>query len=243
MDELMEDMSEHNKQFDILVPLSDKIEKLRSKLRGSSFILVGSASGGKESHLAWLTHHENSNPERPELETITINCLTAETDTLFLQCLTREMRAFLCEGVVSKHIVINETTLNLQGLNKEFEKTRKKELLLIIKNADVLAFQRRKQRVLYNLFEWLNSDVKKYITVVFVTRKLTFVDKLEKRTRSRMNLPILYIPKYKPHDIIAIIIKRIEYRIEESGPEGRSLNKLIKALEHKELLKIIEEQH
>lgn len=50
-------MSEHNKQFDILVPLSDKIEKLRSKLRGSSFILVGSASGGKESHLAWLTHH------------------------------------------------------------------------------------------------------------------------------------------------------------------------------------------
>ena len=88
------------------------------------------------------------------------------------------MRAFLGEGVISKHIVINETTLNLQGLNKEFEKTRKKELLLIIKNADVLAFQRRKQRVLYNLFEWLNSDVKKYITVVFVTRKLTFVDKL-----------------------------------------------------------------
>lgn len=178
LDELIEDMSQHNKQFDILVPLSDKIEKLRSKLRGSSFILVGSASGGKESHLAWLTHIENNHLERPEIETITINCLTAETDTLFLQCLTRQMRAFLGEGVISKHIVINETTLNLQGLNKEFEKTRKKQLLLIIKNADVLAFQRRKQRVLYNLFEWLNSDVKKFITVVFVTRKLTFVDKL-----------------------------------------------------------------
>ena len=65
LDELIEDMSEHNKQFDILVPLSDKIEKLRSKLRGNSFILVGSASGGKESHLTWLTHHENNNPDRP----------------------------------------------------------------------------------------------------------------------------------------------------------------------------------
>lgn len=93
-----------------------------------------------------------------------------------------------------------------------------------------MAFQRRKQRVLYNLFEWLNSDVKKYITVVFATRKLTFVDKLEKRTKSRMNLPILYIPKYKPHDIIAILIRRIEYRMDESGSEGNYLAKLIKAL-------------
>jgi hypothetical protein len=45
-----------------------------------------------------------------------------------------------------------------------------------------------------------------------------------------MNLPIIYIPKYKPHDIIAILIKRIDFRMRELGSEGSWLAKLIKAL-------------
>lgn len=33
--------------------------------------------------------------------------------------------------------------------------------------------------ILYNILEWLNNtDVKKYITILLLTRNITFVDKL-----------------------------------------------------------------
>lgn len=81
---------------------------------------------------------------------------------------------------------------------------------MIIKSAEILASHRRKQRILYNIFEWLNNtNVKKYISILLLTRNITFIDKLEKRTKSRMNMPILYLNKIKPKEVVEIIRRRI----------------------------------
>lgn len=123
---------------------------------------------------------------------------------------------------------------------------KRKELVLVIKSAEILASQRRKQLILYNIFEWLNNtDVKKYITIVILTRNITFIDKLEKRTKSRMNLPLIYIQKIKPNEVVEIIKKRIEYRIMNGLKKNAGLmEKLWTAFDgNKELMKVLEEQY
>jgi hypothetical protein len=123
---------------------------------------------------------------------------------------------------------------------------KRKELVLVIKSAEVLAAQRRKQLILYNIFEWLNNtDAKKYITIVILTRNITFIDKLEKRTRSRMNLPIVYLHKIRPAEIVDVIRRRIDYRIENTTKKnGHLLEKIRAAFDgNKELMKTLEEQY
>ena len=44
----------------------------------------------------------------------------------------------------------------------------------------------RKQILLYNLLEWIMTDAKKMVGIVFTTRLMFFVDRFEKRVRSRL---------------------------------------------------------
>jgi hypothetical protein len=55
LDELIEDMSESNKNLDILIPLSEKLKDYEGNLSGNSFILAGPANSGKNSHILWLS--------------------------------------------------------------------------------------------------------------------------------------------------------------------------------------------
>jgi Cdc6-like AAA superfamily ATPase len=57
--------------------------------------------------------------------------------------------------------------------------------VLIIRNAERLV-ELKKQILLYNLLEWIATDIKKYVGLVFTTRLVYFVDKFEKRVRSRL---------------------------------------------------------
>jgi hypothetical protein len=107
LDELLLDLSEFNKDPDILVPLSDKIRNYEHKLLGNSFMVVGPANSGKESHILWLAKDLQEEKEGAETHIITIDCRIYETDYHFLNALTREMRIFFGESVISKHIVIN----------------------------------------------------------------------------------------------------------------------------------------
>ena len=107
LDELLIDLSETNKDPEILVPISDKILKYENNLSGNSLIIVGPASSGKESHVLWLARDVNENIEGVETNLITIDCRIYETDTQFLNALTRELRTFFGESVLSKHIIIN----------------------------------------------------------------------------------------------------------------------------------------
>jgi hypothetical protein len=102
------------------VPLSEKIKKLEHRLIGNSFILAGPANSGKESHVLWLGKDLNQDNDAVETHLITIDCRICESDSQFLAALTRELRLFFGESILSKHIVIGETLINLAGLNKEF---------------------------------------------------------------------------------------------------------------------------
>lgn len=64
-----------------------------------------------------------------------MDCRIYESDAQFLQYLTRELRVLLGENTIAKHIMISETTINLPGLNKELERLKKKELVLVIRYA------------------------------------------------------------------------------------------------------------
>lgn len=78
-----------------------------------------------------------------------------------------------------------------------------------------------------------------------LTRNITFLDKLEKRTRSRMNMPILYINKIKPKEVVEIIRRRIEYRMENCSKKNHALlEKLLNAFDNnKELMRVLEEHY
>jgi Cdc6-like AAA superfamily ATPase len=71
------------------VPLSEKLLKYENNLSGNSFIIVGPASSGKESHVLWLAKDINDNSEGVETHIITIDCRIYDTDNQFLNALTR----------------------------------------------------------------------------------------------------------------------------------------------------------
>jgi hypothetical protein len=73
LDELLEDFSESNKDSEILVPLCEKILKYENNLNGNSFVLVGPASSGKESHVLWLAK-DIDDSDGMETHLITIDC-------------------------------------------------------------------------------------------------------------------------------------------------------------------------
>jgi hypothetical protein len=44
----------------------------------------------------------------------------------------------------------------------------------------------RKQILLYNLLEWMLTDIRKMVGLVFTSRLMFYVDRFEKRVRSRL---------------------------------------------------------
>lgn len=63
IDELIEDMSENNKNLSILVPLCERLKHFENNLSGNGLVLVGAASGGKDSHILWLSKYLNEDKE------------------------------------------------------------------------------------------------------------------------------------------------------------------------------------
>ena len=60
-----------------------------------------------------------------------------------------------------------------------------------------------------------------------------------------MSLPIVYLPKIKPADVLQIILRRIDYRIENTAKKNIPyLEKIRNGLSNnKELTKLLEEQY
>lgn len=56
IDILIEDMSEHNNDPDIIVP-NEKLEKYENNLSGNSLVLVGPANSGKNSQVQLLSSY------------------------------------------------------------------------------------------------------------------------------------------------------------------------------------------
>lgn len=66
------------------------------------------------------------------------------------------------------------------------------KVVLVIKNCDQLV-EKKKQTILYNLLGWIKDDVQAQIGLVLITRRLDFLEKLEKRVKSRMNGKMVFL--------------------------------------------------
>ncbi len=76
-------------------------------------------------------------------------------------------------------------------------KNKNRPVVILIRNAERLV-EYRKQILMYNLLEWIMTDVKMYIGLVFTTRLIYFVDRFEKRIRSRLSAKQLTVNRPSP---------------------------------------------
>eukprot|EP00919_Chromeraceae_sp_WS-2016_P080230 GHVR01189784.1.p1 GENE.GHVR01189784.1~~GHVR01189784.1.p1 ORF type:complete len:125 (-),score=9.04 GHVR01189784.1:302-676(-) len=82
--------------------------------------------------------------------------------------------------------------------------------MIIIKNADRL-IDYKKQLLLYNILEWMKTNVKKYVGIAFITKLLCFTDKFEKRVKSRLTSKTVTLYRPKAKAILQAIAARIDY--------------------------------
>ena len=106
---------------------------------------------------------------------------------------------------ICRKIVMANDEICFGELNS-FIKKSKYKFVFLIKNAERLT-DVRKQLILYNILEWMKTDIREYIGLVFVTKSVSFSEKLEKRIKSRLNAKSLYLgpPSY---ETIKMIIQR-----------------------------------
>ena len=76
-----------------------------------------------------------------------------------------------------------DETVDLTVLNDLILK-KKDRFLITIRNADRL-IDMKKQLLLYNLLEWIKTDIKNQLGIVFVTRNFEFPNRFERRVKSR----------------------------------------------------------
>ena len=63
--------------------------------------------------------------------------------------------------------------IKFSELNPHIKKS-KKNFVFLIKNAEKLA-EMKKQTIFYNLLEWMKSDIKDYIGIVFTTKNVLMI--------------------------------------------------------------------
>lgn len=67
----------------------------------------------------------------------------------------------------------------------------------------------KKQLILYNLLEWIKTDIREHIGIAFLTRSVLFVEKLEKRVKSRLSAKVIYIGPPDEETVKSILCKRL----------------------------------
>lgn len=113
----------------------------------------------------------------------------------FIQKLTREIGEKIGASGLDKRTVANEN-IKFADLNGPI-KEKGVPIVILIRNAERLV-EFRKQILLYNLLEWILTDIKKMVGLVFTTRLIYFVDKFEKRVRSRLAAKQLVVHRPNP---------------------------------------------
>ena len=122
--------------------------------------------------------------------------------------MTSEMSAILNnrEEVTRKIVMTDE--IRFSELNNPIKKSKKK-FLFIIRHAHKLA-DMKKQLILYNLLEWIKTDIREHIGIAFLTRSVLFVEKLEKRVKSRLSAKVIYIGPPDEETVKSILCQRLK---------------------------------
>ena len=180
------------------------------RLIGETYIISGPAQSGKASLLYWALR----NDERVQI--VSVDCALHRTEMQFIQKLTREIGEQIGLKGLDKKAIIQENIKfsELNGAIKESDTP----IVILIRNAERLV-EYRKQILLYNILEWVATDIKKYVGLVFTTRLIYFVDRFEKRVRSRLAARTIALGRPSPENLIILLARRIETAI-EAGRES-----------------------
>ena len=83
-------------------------------------------------------------------------------------------------------------------------------MVILIRNAERLV-EYRKQILLYNLLEWVATDIKSKVGLVFTTRVISFVERFEKRVRSRLNATHLALVRPSAEKMVELLARRVHW--------------------------------
>jgi Cdc6-like AAA superfamily ATPase len=107
---------------------------------------------------------------------------------------------------LDKRAIASEN-IKFSELNEAIRSTGR-PLVLLIRNAERLV-EFKKQILLYNLLEWIATDIKQHVALVFTTRLVYFVDKFEKRVRSRLAAKHLTVLRPTIQALLNLLLRRV----------------------------------
>lgn len=158
------------------------MKKQISQFIRNTHIVIGPPRCGKTSYIHWRCS------DQPDAHIIKIDCQFHSTPQYFVTQLINQLAKILDIGVknkksnkginadeLSKKLIIDDS-VNLKELDKYIIEKQDVKLILVIKNSQHLVNNKR-QVLLYNLSEWMKGPVGEQLGIVFITRKLDFVDR------------------------------------------------------------------
>jgi Cdc6-like AAA superfamily ATPase len=109
-------------------------------------------------------------------------------------------------AVAQENIKFSELNSAIQG--------QERPVVILIRNAERLV-EYRKQILLYNLLEWVATDIKSKVGLVFTTRVISFVERFEKRVRSRLNATHISLVRPSPEKMVELLSRRVHWLCEK----------------------------
>ena len=159
-----------------MVKINENYDSLRKGIIGETNIICGPSLVGKTGLVHWLKSNN------PDCEIIKVDCLFHSTHTAFITAMISELSKFVNSrgksktkirdpDELTKKIVLDED-IRLGELDR-FIRDKPRQYIIMIKHAEKLV-EIKKQLVLYNLFEWIKSEIKDKVGIVLITKKLDF---------------------------------------------------------------------
>ena len=178
-----------------------------SNLIGQTYIINGPTMSGKSALVLWaLRNHEY------ETAIIDIDCAIYRTEMQFIQRLTREIGEKSGEKNLDRRAIASES-IKFDELSRVIMK-RDCKMVIMVRHADKLT-ENRRQILLYNLLEWISTDIKNYVGLVFTTRVLYLKERFDKRVKSRLSDKQLFVSRPSVEGIIKIVLHRVRRLMEE----------------------------
>lgn len=198
---LIDSFNEIFKNKEWMVSLGEANAKIDDRLIGETYIINGPAQSGKTSLVYWALRNDH---DRTAI--VTVDCELYRTEMQFIQKLTREVGERIGVAGLDRRAVASDN-IKFSELNGAIRE-KGRPVVLLIRNAERLV-EYRKQILLYNLLEWIATDIKKFVGLVFTTRVIYFVEHFEKRVRSRLAAKHLTVLRPVVESLVELLARRV----------------------------------
>jgi Cdc6-like AAA superfamily ATPase len=137
----------------------------------------------------------------------------------FIQRLTKDLGEKIGVAGLDRRVVANES-ISFRDLNRIIADSGR-PVAILIRHAERLV-EMRKQILLYNLLDWMTTEVNRMVGLVFTTRLVFFVDRLEKRVKSRLDATKLTVVRPEAGNMLGLLVRRVECLMEDSKGDKAS---------------------